>query len=208
MRLQLALDGTLADSLRILESVRPYIDLAEIGTPLVLREGVRALRQVRAAFPDLALLADVKIVDAGELEARIAFEAGANIVTILGAAADATIAGAVKVARQSGGEVMVDLIQLADPANRALECLTLGCDYVCAHIGHDRQGESSLTMFEQIRYALPEARLAVAGGINLDSIDSIVVLCPAVVIVGSAITGAENPVYVASALRERIKAYG
>ncbi len=174
----------------------------------MLREGVNALRQVRAACPDLALLADFKIADAGELEARIAFEAGAHIVTVLGAAADATIAGTVKAARQAGGEIMADLIQVADPVTRASECLALGCDYVCVHTAHDQQEDSSpLRTLETVRQALPDARLAVAGGINLKTIDSIAALRPAVVIVGSAITGAADPAGMAQALQERIKAH-
>ncbi len=63
-QLQLALDGDLAATLDILSAVHPYIDIAEIGTPLVFREGMNALRCIRAAYAQLTLVAELKIVDA------------------------------------------------------------------------------------------------------------------------------------------------
>ena len=57
MKLLVALDGNLVDSLTVLRAIRPYVDIAEIGTPLVYRGGMSAGQRVRDSFPDLALLA-------------------------------------------------------------------------------------------------------------------------------------------------------
>jgi 3-hexulose-6-phosphate synthase len=209
MQLQLALDGTLADSLTILAQVRPYIDIAEIGTPLILREGVRALHVVRAQFPDLPLLADFKIMDAGREEASIAFEAGAGVVTVMGFAQDATLAGVVTAAAQYGREVMVDLMQHPDPAARIQECMAIGCDYYCVHTAHDvRRRDSPVEALRGLRFAMPHAALAVAGGITLNSIDAVASVHPAVIIVGSAITQADDPAAAAHAFHKRIKNNG
>ena len=206
MRLQLALDGTLADSLTLLDQVRSWIDIAEIGTPPVQREGAQALRTMRAAHPDLPLLADFKIMDAGEIEAGIAFEAGADIVTVMGFAQDATIAGVVAAAAQAGGEVMVDLMAMPDPAARIHQCLMMGCDYFCVHTAHDvRRSQSPVEMLRALRFGMPDAQLAVAGGVNLASIGAIVEVHPAIVVVGSAITTAEAPVAMARALHEKMR---
>ncbi|MBZ0302352.1 MAG: orotidine 5'-phosphate decarboxylase [Anaerolineae bacterium] len=208
MRIQLALDGTLTESLMILERVAPYIDIVEVGTPLLLREGVRALQIVHTYFPDLPLVADVKIMDAGELEATIAFKVGARIVTVMGFAADATIAGAVTAAQQYSREVMVDLMQIAQPARRIADCQAMGCDYFCVHTAHDtRRSQSPVDLLRALRFAVPDAALAVAGGINLATIDAISVAQPEIVVIGSAITRADNPVDVARSLSDRIKAY-
>src|SRR5258708_33997605 len=110
MKLQLALDGELETSLRILRATRAYIDIAEIGTPLVYREGVSAVRRFRAEFPDLMLLADFKIMDAGAEEAAIAFDAGSHLVTVLGVTPDATLQGALTAARRSDNQIMSSLI--------------------------------------------------------------------------------------------------
>ena len=73
LRLQVALDGDLEGSRSILQKIRPYIDIAEVGTPLIFREGLRAIHVLHEAFPDLSVLADLKIVDAGKHEATLAF---------------------------------------------------------------------------------------------------------------------------------------
>lgn len=206
VKLQLALDGTLDAARAVLEAAHSYVDVIEIGTPLIFREGVAAVRWARAAYPGKAILADLKIMDAGEAEAAIAFEAGAGVVTVLGAAADATVCGAVRAARQHGGQIMADLVQVSDPVARGRALLALGCDLLCVHTAHDLQGggETPLAALRWLREALPDAALAVAGGITLRTIDAALSAAPAVVIVGSAITGADNPAQAARALRERI----
>lgn len=206
VQLQVALDGTLADSLTVLAKVRSAVDLAEIGTPLILREGVAAIRAVRADFPDLPLVADFKIMDAGDEEATIAFEAGASIVTVLGVTGSATLAGAVKAARRWGGQVMVDLMQVADPAVRSREFLAAGADILCVHTAFD-QHESPLAALRDLRHSLPDAPLAVAGGIDIDRIEAVAALRPALVIAGSAITRSDDPAAAARALKERMVAH-
>src|SRR5438132_5577557 len=122
MRLQLAIDTlTLSEAEALVSRVRDLVDLVEVGTPLVIREGVGAVRRLRAVFPDLTLAADLKIADGGHFEATLGFEAGARIVTVLAAAADETIRDAVRAGHERGGEVMVDLMGVSDLAGRAAE---------------------------------------------------------------------------------------
>lgn len=206
MKLQLALDGDLRQSLAVLEAAAAYIDIAEIGTPLIYREGMRAVREARQAFPQITLLADLKIMDAGEAEAEIAFEAGADVVTVLGVTSDATVRGAVTAAKRAGKAVMVDLMQVDDPVTRGRELLALGCDYLCVHTAHDMQssGHSPLEVLSRMRQEVPEALVAAAGGINLATIDDIVALKPEIIVVGSAITGAADAVGTARDLRGRM----
>jgi len=206
MKLQVALDGDLAGALAVLKAVEPYVDIAEIGTPLIYREGMHAARRIREVFPNLTLLADLKIMDAGEEEAAIAFEAGCDIVTVLGLAQDATVRGAVKAARSAGKQIVVDLIQVADPVARGRELLALGCDYLCVHTGYDAQqgGASPLETLSRLRHELGNVRLAVAGGINTNTIDAVAALQPEIIVVGGAITRAADPAAVAYQLRERL----
>ena len=111
MKLQLALDTmTIPQCLDILSLVAPDIDIIEIGTPLIIREGLSAVRQIRRAYPDKQILADLKIADAGAHEAQLGFDSGADLVTVLAAADKQTIQDAVKVAHQSGKQILVDLI--------------------------------------------------------------------------------------------------
>ncbi len=206
MKLQVALDGNLNDTLAILRVVEPYVDIAEIGTPLVYREGMHAARRIRESFSSLTLLADLKIMDAGEEEAAIAFAAGCDIVTVLGVAQDATVRGAVKSARSAGKQILADLIQVADPVARGRELLAMGCDYLCVHTGYDAQqgGSSPLESLARLRRELGAVPLAVAGGINSDTIGTVAALQPEIIVVGGAITRAADPAVVARELRERL----
>ncbi len=209
-RLQLALDGELPASLALLEQVRAYIDIAEIGTPLIFREGAHAIRRIRERQPALKLVADLKIMDAGEKEALIAFEAGADIATVMAVASDATVAGALRGADSCGKRIMVDMMQLAQPLARARQLLALGCDLLCLHTAHDEQASrgSPYAQLAALRRALPETDLAIAGGVALEKLDQILPFSPQVVIVGSAIAAAADPGTVARQMRERMDAYG
>lgn len=213
MRLQLAIDTLgLAEAEALVARVRELVDVIEVGTPLVLREGVGAVRRLHAAFPELALLADLKIADGGHLEAALGLDAGARIVTVLAAAADATIREVVRAARERGGEVMVDLMGVADLARRAREVDALGADYVCLHTavdvqaGHADLAGATLDGLRRVKAALRTARTAVAGGITLESCPGVAALAPDIVVVGSAITRAADPRAAAAAMRASLHA--
>ncbi len=209
-QLQLALDGDLASALEILSAAHPYIDMAEVGTPLVFREGMDAVRRIRESYPQLTLVADLKIMDAGEAEADIAFSAGADIVTVMAVAADATIAGALESARTHGKRLMVDMMQVAHTTTRARELADMGCDLLCLHTAHDQQAllGSPFAQLAALREALPTAGLAIAGGVNLPALEQILPLKPQAVIVGSAIIASADPRASAIAFHERIREYG
>lgn len=210
MRLQCALDGTLSEALEVLALAHPYIDIAEIGTPLIYREGMHAAHRLREAFPALPLLADLKIMDAGEYEAQIAFEAGCRIVTVLALANEKTIQGAVRAARAAGGAVFADLVEVSDPLALAPALLDYGVDVLCVHTGTDRQSAvatgDALASLRLLRESLPQARLALAGGITLEMIDRVAALDPAVVVVGGGITRSPDPAAAARAFKERMAA--
>ena len=208
-KLQLALDGDLSDSLAVLEQAHAQIDIVEIGTPLVFREGMRAVRVIRAAYPDACLLADLKIMDAGEAEADIAFGAGADIVTVLGLGGDETIQGALASAQKHAAQVMIDMMAVTDPVARAAELIELGCDLLCLHTAHDQQAKrgSPWRQLAQLRAAYPELGLAIAGGVSLALLPHILPLHPQIVVVGSAITAAADPGLAARLIHERIEQY-
>ncbi|MGP8110402.1 MAG: orotidine 5'-phosphate decarboxylase / HUMPS family protein, partial [Thermoplasmata archaeon] len=92
------------------EAVEGGADWVEAGTPLIKSEGLDAVRQLKKAVPGHRIVADMKIMDTGAFEVEIAAKAGADLVTVLGAADDDTIADAVRGGRLYGAEVVVDLI--------------------------------------------------------------------------------------------------
>lgn len=208
MELQLALDyGTADEALALLAQVHDQIDIAEVGTPLVIREGVSVLRRIRAAFPALRITADLKIMDAGAYETAIACEAGADMVTVLALADDATIRGAVEEARRHGSAVMVDMIGVSVPERRATEIHALEAHYLCLHTAVDSAaaqagaGASRGTELARVRAAAPRCRIAVAGGISPENIRETVAAGPDLVIVGSGLSRSADPAAAAATIR-------
>ncbi|MHB1335957.1 MAG: orotidine 5'-phosphate decarboxylase / HUMPS family protein, partial [Candidatus Humimicrobiaceae bacterium] len=132
--LQLALDIIDLNKAKIvLHEVADYIDIVEIGTPFIIRYGIKVVEEIKSIFPYLPLLADLKIADAGEYESQMAFKSGADIVTVLAAAADSTIRAAIKQAVKSNKSVMIDMIGINDIEKRTSEIDKMGVNYICAH---------------------------------------------------------------------------
>jgi len=205
MKLQLALDSSNSqEAKRILEKVSDLVDIVEVGTPLLMKEGVKVVTEIKAAYPQLEVLADLKIMDAGDIEAGIGFEAGADIVTVLGVAHDVTIRRAVSQARSLNKQVMIDLIAVGDVRARIDQIEAIAPDYCCVHTAFDLQGHGMdpLREIRLIQSALKRAEMAVAGGINPEILPDILAYRPAVVIVGGFITNHLDPHQAALEIRE------
>lgn len=207
MKLQLALDLVdIPGAKEIVAEVADYIDIVEIGTPVVINEGLHAVKAIKDAFPQLKVLADLKIMDAGGYEVMKAAEAGADIVTVLGVADDSTIRGAVEEARKSGREILVDLINVKDLKTRAAEVEALGVDYICVHSGYDHQaeGKNSFEDLQAIKSVVTRAKTAIAGGIKLATLPEVITANPDLVIVGGGITGEEDKKAAAAEMKQLV----
>jgi len=192
MKLQLALDViNLKNAVTIVKELEDIIDIVEIGTPLIKKEGLQAVSAIKETFPQFVIVADMKIMDAGALEAQLAFEAGADIVTVLAAAENETILAAVREARKHDKQIMADMIAVKNIEKRIVEIEHLGIDYVCVHTAIDVQSPDIYPVInlQKAKNAVEKAKIAVAGGINFNSIEKIIVEKPDIVIVGGALTG-------------------
>ena len=207
-KLQVAIDLlTTADAIALAEKVAPYIDIIELGTPLIKAEGLRAVTALKEAFPDKKILADLKTADAGELEADMAFKAGADYITVLGTSDDSTIAGAVKAAKAHGKGIVVDTIGSPDRVKRAKEAVALGAEFVELHAGLDEQAQPGYSVQVLIDEATQAGvPVSIAGGVNLNSIEDVKRSGVVVAVAGGAIYGAEDPAAAAKALREVLAA--
>lgn len=200
MKLQLALDHTsLEAALPVAVAVARYVDIIELGTPLIKTAGLYGLRVIRSLFPTHLIVADLKTMDAGEYESSPFYEAGADICTVLGAADDETIKGVIKAANKYGKRAQVDLINVFGKSTKAAQVNLFGAHIVGIHTGIDQQsqGQTPLADLSNIIHVLDPEHISVAGGINLDTLASIVELKPGIVVVGGAITSAEEPADIA-----------
>lgn len=207
-KLQVAIDLlTTEEALALAAKVAPYVDIIELGTPLIKNMGSAVITAMKNAHPDKLVFADLKTADAGELEADIAFKAGADLVTVMGAAGNATIIGAIKAAKAHGKGVVVDTIGYPDRVKRAQEVTELGVEFVELHAGLDEQWTAGYSIQvlidEAARVGVP---VSIAGGVNLENITAVIKSGVKVAVAGAAIYGAEDPAAAAKALRQAIDA--
>lgn len=208
MKLQLALDLVdIPQAIELVKEVEAFIDIVEIGTPVINKEGLKAVSEMKAAFPNLEVLADVKIMDAAAYEVSNAIAAGADIVTILAQAEDSSIKGAVEEAKKQGKKILVDMIAVKDIKTRAAELDLLGADYICVHTGYDLQaeGKDSFEDLRTIKSVVKNARTAVAGGIKLETLPEVIKAQPDLIIVGGGITSKDDKGAEAEKIQKLIK---
>lgn len=207
IKLQIALDDvSLETALALLGQVAEYVDIVETGTPFIMEYGTYAVREIRKRFPKLEILFDGKIMDAGAYEADIAYNAGADYVTVLGVTDDRTIAEVVKAAQKAGKKVMVDMICVEDFETRIAKMEELGVDIIAVHTGVDQQaaGRTPLEDLIEIKKHVKKAQVAVAGGISVKTVASYLEQKPDIVIAGGSIAHAADPAAAAKELAEKI----
>ncbi|HID4044922.1 TPA: 3-hexulose-6-phosphate synthase [Pluralibacter gergoviae] len=208
MKLQVALDLlSTDDAVNLLNDIAPYVDIIEVGTPLIKIEGLAVLREIKSRWPDKFLFADLKTMDAGALEAELALNAGADAVSVLAVAADGTIAGAVNAANKLGKSVVVDLIGVP-PTHRLAridELRKLGVGTVELHAGLDEQAQEGYSLPALLAtIAGTDVKFVVAGGITLDTVDIVAAAGAETAVVGGGIYNAANPAATAKSLKEKL----
>jgi len=201
--LQIALDThDLITAIRIASSIVSELGCENIwieaGTPLIKSWGIIGIDSLKKAT-GCFLVADTKTMDTGDYEAEIVLGAGANAFSILSLASDETIRAGLEQARKMNGLVIVDLINHPNPVERAIEIDKLGVDIILYHVGIDVQKKRGLTIDQLIDEIIElkkvlKAKLAVAGGIKHGRAKPLVEAGADIIIVGSAITKAEDPV--------------
>ncbi len=195
VQLQLALDfANLSQALRVAkEAWEGGVRRIEAGTPLIKSEGLDCVRALRSEFPDATIVADMKIMDAGRAEVEMAAKAGADVVAVLGAASDATIRECIEAGHSYDAAIMVDLIEVPNPADRARQVAELGAAILGVHCPIDVQMEGGSPM-ESLRQVVEAVSIpvAVAGGINSETAPLAVANGANIVIVGGAIIKAAD----------------
>jgi len=207
IKLQVALDFVeLPRALKVAAAaVAGGADYIEAGTPLIKSEGLDAVRRLRRMFPDRKIIADMKTMDAGRIEAEAAAKAGANVMTVCGAAGESTLRECVEAGHRYGIDVAVDLLGVAEPVVPARRAGELGAARLDVHCAIDRQmeGADPLALLKEVR-AATELTLAVAGGINSETAAGAVEAGADVIIVGGAITKSADPKQAAADIRRAV----
>ncbi|MCA9110236.1 MAG: orotidine 5'-phosphate decarboxylase [Planctomycetaceae bacterium] len=150
--------------------------MAEAGTPLILAEGLHGVRALREAFPDTPIVADLKTMDGGYLEAEMMAKAGATHVVVMARAHEETVKCVVQAGKDFGVKVMGDNLGCPDMVEGAKELEELGCDFIVHHIGYDERrgiaarGERMPSPLDQLREVVAAVNIPVqaVGGLSLE----------------------------------------
>jgi len=190
---QISLDvTTIQEAVETAEmAVRAGVDWLEAGTPLILAEGLRCVRELRARFPEVPIVADLKTMDGGYLEAEMMAKAGANYVVVMARAHEETIKVVCQAGKDYGIGVMGDNLGCPDMVAGARQLQDLGCDFIIHHIGYDERrgiaarGEKPPTPLDQLREVVQAVEIPVqaVGGMSIEqAIESPTYGAPLVVI--------------------------
>ncbi len=177
-------------------ALRAGVDWLEAGTPLILAEGLHGVKKLRAAFPNIPIVADLKTMDGGYLEAEMMAKAGATHVVVMARAHEETIKCVVKAGKDFGVKVMGDNLGCEDMVAAAKWLEDLGCDYIVHHIGYDERrgiaarGERMPSPLDQLKQVVQAVKIPVqaVGGLSLEQ----AIQCPAygapLVVLGAPLT--------------------
>lgn len=222
MKLQVTLDTMSVDEgIALLYDVAPFVDVIEVGTPLLLDAGMNAIRVVKEAFPHVEVLADTKIWHDGTRITASALSHGADMVTILGGATDAEVEAVVSYASAHDGSVAADLSGVGSVVQRASELEDLGVRYMMVPSGLRRtnpadddalhrntraMGGTPLALVRNVMRGLTRTtEVAVVDNITLDNLDDVLATRPGVLLVGRAILAATDPVSAAAEFKRRMQ---
>jgi 3-hexulose-6-phosphate synthase len=139
--IQIALDyPTIEEAIAMARiGIEAGVDWLEVGTPLIVSQGVKTIGQLKRAYPDFPVLADYKTMDSGGKNVMLTQQQGGQIMTVCGNAPDETIQAAVAASKQTGVWVVVDLIGVKNQGPRARQCEQWGVNMVYLHYGADQR---------------------------------------------------------------------
>ena len=205
MKIQIALDRMeIEEAIDLAKKVEDSIDWIEVGTSLIKEFGVLSVKEIKNAFPSKTVVADIKTIDNARYEFEMCFDAGADVATVMGVSPLVTIEACMEVANRYKKQVMIDLLNTSAEQKQALMKYkeAIFCDHVSKdeqeEAGSQNQGTKREPLFDD-----PAIQVAAAGGISLDSIGKLrEKLNPAVAIIGSAITKADNPAEAAAKFKQ------
>ncbi len=208
--LQLALDYvSLPSAIAMAALVKDYVDIIEVGTPLVKAAGMAAVSAIKEVCPNNRVLADVKTPDVGALEAQMSFDAGADIMTVIQGAPLETVKDALETAKKNNKEMLIELTGVRDLSVMAPKWRELGVEWLVYHREWDAQAHGldwGEEHFKEIRELIDMGfKLTITGGLTPELIPLFKGISAGRVIAGRAIHASEDPIAAAKAIRKAIE---
>jgi 3-hexulose-6-phosphate synthase/6-phospho-3-hexuloisomerase len=200
------------------------VDWLEAGTPLILAEGLHGVRTLRKEFPGVPIVADLKTMDGGYLEAEMMAKAGATHVVVMARSHPETVKRVVQAGKDFGVVVMGDNLGCPDMVQGARELEQLGCDMVIHHIGYDERGGTAASgkrapnPLDQLKEVVAAVNVPVqaVGGLTLEQAIQTPAFGAPLVVIGAPLAidadsfsaGVGDVAAVLKKICEKVHAYG
>ena len=211
--IQIALDNPEIEAqMKVVQNL-PKSDriIIEIGTPLLKKYGMDAVKKIRELAEEKFLVADLKTLDVGKLEVDFAFDATADAVVVSGLASASSIDKFVLEAQRLGIYAFVDTMEVPDPLDKIKQLKQIP-DVIIIHRAIDVEqsgGDKSPDASQKVRWALvPKLKdlykdkkfvsgrdrvlIAVAGGIEPDTAKYAIDMGADILIIGRFITSSKD----------------
>ncbi|MDD1734999.1 MAG: bifunctional 5,6,7,8-tetrahydromethanopterin hydro-lyase/3-hexulose-6-phosphate synthase [Methanothrix sp.] len=195
--LQVAFDLVDVAEVRRVLAALPESDhiLIEVGTPLVKMLGISVVKEIRAIRPGAFVILDLKTLDTGNLEVRLAADSTADAVVISGLAPKKTLELSIREARKTGIYSIIDMLNVPDPL-AVLKGLEVLPDVVELHRAIDMEKSAhAWSNIGEIQALAKDGRrllVAVAGGIRVDTEAAALAAGANILVVGRAITRSKD----------------
>lgn len=194
MKLQISFDMTdLNKAIQIALKVENFADIFEIGTPLIYKEGINAIKTFKDKFPDKKLFADTKLVDRVEDIIILLSNSGANYISVLAGTSNSIIQNSSRIAHSLKSQIALDLVDSYSMGQSAMDAKALDVDVIIFHRPYESdQFTKTLENWETTK-GNTDLPIFIAGEINKKNIDKVIELKPQGIVIGHAITKEKDP---------------
>ena len=195
MKLQVAIDRvSINKAIELVESFNGLVDIIEIGTSLIKDYGLLNLKEITSKATKSLILGDIKTNDEGTYEFNMGYKQGFDILTVMGNSSLETIEKCYDVSKEYNKKMMVDLLECSD--EKIKEISNFDDAIYCIHTSIDKKFKNDIiSELEDFKYKFPKIKyIAIAGGINLDIVKILKNYDIDIIVVGSSITGSEDPI--------------
>jgi bifunctional enzyme Fae/Hps len=171
------------------------------GAPLIKRYGIEVCQKIHQIRPESVLIADMKTLDTGNLEARMAGDATADVIAFSGLAPLKTQERAIEECHKVGALAYMDTINLKDPLE-VINQLEVKPDIV------ELQGNVNQELTKKIKEACGgDALIAVAGEFDVETAKKTIAAGADILMMDSTITCAADINKTASTYLQELQIY-
>ncbi|MBU6136593.1 orotidine 5'-phosphate decarboxylase / HUMPS family protein [Clostridium tertium] len=205
MKVQVAIDRVELDkAIALVEKFNGVADIIEIGTSLIKDYGLLNLKKLHLKATNSLILGDIKTNDEGTYEFTMGYNQGFDILTVMGSSSLETLQKCYDVSKEYNKKMMIDLLECS--YEKIKEISRFDEAIYCLHTSVDKSNSNNIIYeLREFKLKFPLIKnIAIAGGINLEVIKKLKNEDINIVVIGSSITAAKDPMKVLNEIKEEL----